>query len=257
MSPVSAGCDVAPTCSTPLAHRSGQAAERRYLRGAQSRAFELVHGLALAHEYARGLRALRGVGPCITVFGSARLGEGDPAYSTGRITGGLLAQAGYTVMTGGGPGLMEAANRGAREAGGRSVGCNIELPQEQAPNSFLDLVVTFRHFFIRKVMLVKYSSGFIALPGGFGTLDELFEAATLIQTAKIANFPVVLLGRAFWQPMLDALETQFAGSGTVTRAELQHLHLCDDPTEAVAYVTAICSRELPPAPIPTAHRQAS
>ena len=152
---------------------------------------------------------------------------------------------------------MEAANRGAREAGGRSVGCNIELQHEQAPNGYLDLVVTFRHFFIRKVMLVKYSSGFIALPGGFGTLDELFEAATLIQTAKIAQFPVVLLGRAFWQPMLDTLDTQFTGSGTVTHTELQHLHLCDDPAEAVAYVSAICCGEPAPAAAITPHREAS
>ena len=227
-------------CSQPPGRGDRLAAECRYLRGPQPRGFELVHALSIFHEYARGLRALRSLGPCITVFGSARLDETDPAYALTRTVGGLLAQSGYTVMTGAGGGLMEAANRGAREVGGRSVGCNIELPHEQRPNDYLDLVVTFRHFFIRKVMLVKYSAGFIAAPGGFGTLDELFEAATLIQTGKIANFPIVLLGAEFWQPVLDALRAALAGSHTVTLADLAHLHICDDPADAVAYITAVC-----------------
>ena len=188
----------ATACSSPLRRPHGPADERRYLRGAQSRAFEVVHAAGIVHEYARGLRALRGLGPCITVFGSAPIGADQPAYAAGREVGRLLARAGFSVMTGGGGGLMEAANRGARDAGGTSVGCNIELPHEQRPNDYLDRVVTFRHFFIRKVMLVKYSSGFIALPGGYGTFDELFEAAALIQTEKIADFPLVLLGAAFW-----------------------------------------------------------
>lgn len=229
----------APTCSRPLRGPHGPADERRYLRGAQSRAFELVHAGAIFHEYARGLRALRAIGPAVTVFGSARLSATDPAYQLGRDLGRLLAGAGFTVVTGGGGGLMEAANRGAREAGGRSVGCNIELPHEQRPNDYLDLVVTFRHFFIRKVMLVKYSRGFVALPGGFGTLDELFEAATLIQTGKIVKFPVVLLGAAFWQPVLDVLADQLAAAGTVDRTDLDHLHVCDDAAAAVAYLTAV------------------
>ena len=232
-----------PVCSIPLRGPHGPAEERRYLRGAQSRTFELVHAAAIFHEYARGLRALRSVGPAVTVFGSARLGEDHSSYLLARRIGGLLAHAGFTVITGGGGGLMEAANRGAREAGGRSVGCNIELPREQRPNDYLDLVVTFRHFFIRKVMLVKYSQGFIALPGGFGTLDELFEAATLIQTGKIANFPVVLLGRGFWQPMVDVMRRDLIGTGTLTAAEMENLYMCDDGVDAVEYVRAVtCER---------------
>ena len=228
-----------PVCSVPLHGPHGPAEERRYLRGAQSRVFELVHAAAIFHEYARGLRALRSVGPAVTVFGSARLGDDHPSYLLARRTGRLLAHAGFTVITGGGGGLMEAANRGAREAGGRSVGCNIELPHEQRPNDYLDLVVTFRHFFIRKVMLVKYSQGFIALPGGFGTLDELFEAATLIQTGKVANFPVVLLGREFWQPIVDAMRRDLIAAGTLTAAEMEHLHLCDNEADAIDYIRTV------------------
>jgi uncharacterized protein (TIGR00730 family) len=213
-------------------------AERKYLRGKQSRAFELVHGLGILREYVHGLRALRGIGPCITVFGSARLSETDPAYAVAREVGRGLATAGYAVMTGGGLGLMEATNRGARDVGGYSVGCNIELPKEQLPNDYLDLAVTFRHFFVRKVMLVKYSTGFIALPGGFGTLDELFEALTLVQTRKIEDFPIVLLGSAFWAPVLDVLRHDLIRAGTVTAADVAHLQLCDDAATAVAYVTA-------------------
>lgn len=222
--------------SRPAGLGHGPEQERRYLRGAQGRGFELVHALSIFHEYFRGLRALHFVGPCVTVFGSARLGPGDPAYELGRSVGGALARAGFTVMTGGGPGLMEAANRGAREAGGRSIGCNIELPTEQAPNRYSDLVVTFRHFFVRKVMLVKYSVGFVALPGGFGTFDELFEVATLVQTRKVRDYPIVLLGTDFWQPVLDVVRRDLVGRGTITEADLGHLHLCDDPADAVAHV---------------------
>ena len=232
-----------PVCSFPLHGPHGPADERRYLHGAQSRAFELVHAAAIFHEYARGLRALRSVGPAITVFGSARLGDDDPSYLLARRLGGLLAHAGFTVITGGGGGLMEAANRGAREEGGRSVGCNIELPHEQQPNHYLDLIVTFRHFFIRKVMLVKYSKGFIALPGGFGTLDELFEAATLMQTGKVANFPVVLLGREFWQPLVEVMRRDLTAAGTLTAEEMAHLHLCDDESDAIDYIRTVgCER---------------
>jgi hypothetical protein len=229
-------------CSEPSAMLHGPAEERRYLRGAQSRGFELVHALHIFHEYFRGLRALHFMGPSVTVFGSARLDETTPAYALGRALGAHLADAGFTVMTGGGGGLMEAANRGAQDVGGRSIGCNIELPHEQVPNRYLDLVVTFRHFFIRKVMLVKYSSGFVALPGGFGTLDELFEAATLIETGKIADFPIVLLGSDFWQPVVDLLHSDLLAAGTVDLADLAHLHVCDDPTEAVSYVTDVACR---------------
>ena len=217
---------------------SGTAVERRYLRGPQPRGFEFIHALHIFREYFRGLRAFHFVGPCVTVFGSARLGESTPAYALGRRTGAALARAGFTVMTGGGGGLMEAANRGAKDEGGRSVGCNIELPREQAPNRYLDLVVTFRHFFIRKVMLVKYSYGFVALPGGYGTFDELFEVATLIETKKLTNYPVVLLGKEFWEPVVALLRSDLLASGTISPDDLDQLHICDDPDDAVAYILA-------------------
>jgi uncharacterized protein (TIGR00730 family) len=166
----------------------GAPEEIRFLQGPQRRSFELRRTIGIFFEFLRGFRALHFVGPCVTVFGSARFPETHPYYVLGRQLGARLARAGFTVMTGGGPGLMEAANRGAREAGGRSVGCNIELPQEQSPNPYLDRWITFEHFYVRKVMLVKYSYAFVALPGGFGTLDEIFETAVLIQTGKIRDF---------------------------------------------------------------------
>ena len=217
----------------------GEVKERKLLRGPQSRRFEYLSAIHIFREYFMGLRALRSIGPCVTVFGSARIAEGHPYYELGRRVGKLLAEAGFSVMTGGGPGLMEAANRGAREAEGHTVGCNIELPHEQLPNRYLDTSVTFRHFFVRKVMLVKYSYGFIALPGGFGTFDELFEAATLVQNQKIKNFPIVLLGVDFWKPVVETLRSQLVANGTVTEDELAHLYLTDDPLQAVDYVVTV------------------
>ena len=175
----------------------------QFLQGPQRRGFELVRAVKIFFEIIRGFRNLHFVGPCVTVFGSARFTAEHQYYVQSREVGRRLAQAGFTVMTGGGPGIMEAANRGAKEVGGYSIGCNIELPQEQKPNPFLDRWVTFRHFFVRKLMLVKYSYAFIALPGGFGTLDEIFETATLIQTHKIEDFPLILVGKDYWQPLLD------------------------------------------------------
>src|SRR6185312_13288512 len=151
----------------------------------------------------RGFRTLHFVGPCATVFGSARFDKDHPYYKLAVEVGSKLARSGFTVMTGGGPGIMEAANRGAKEAGGYSVGCNIELAHEQKPNPFLDRWITFRHFYVRKLMLVKYSYGFIAMPGGFGTLDEIFETVTLLQTRKIAGFPLVFMGSQYWDPLID------------------------------------------------------
>jgi uncharacterized protein (TIGR00730 family) len=171
----------------------------------------------------------------VTVFGSARFREGHPFYALARDVGGGLARLGFTVMTGGGPGLMEAANRGAREAGGRSVGCNIELPEEQQPNAFMDRSVTCRHFFVRKVLLFKYSYAFVALPGGGGTIDELFEALTLIQTRKIDRFPVVLVGTAYWQPLTD-LFAQMAREGAIAPADLRLLFVTDSVADAMAYL---------------------
>jgi uncharacterized protein (TIGR00730 family) len=210
--------------------------ERRYLEGPQRRGFEMVHALRIFREYLYGLRHLHFVGPCVTVFGSARLGEGHDAYAAGRAIGRRLAEHGYSVVTGGGPGLMEAANRGAKEAGGISIGCNIRLPHEQRANAYLDIMLTFRHFFIRKVMLVKYSYGFIALPGGIGTLDELFEVSTLIQTGTVANFPVVLVGRSFWEPLIKALHDKLVAAGTIDARDVDRLHLTDDPEDAVAFI---------------------
>ena len=171
----------------------------------------------------RGFRALHFVGPCVSVFGSARFKAAHPYYALGREVGARLARVGFTVMTGGGPGLMEAANRGAKEAGGRSVGCNIELPHEQRPNPYLDHWVTFRHFYVRKVMLVKYSYAFVALPGGFGTLDETFEVATLVQTGKVREFPIVLMGCDYWRPLIDFVRNRLLVEGTIDPGNAQLL----------------------------------
>lgn len=211
---------------------------RRFLQGPQPRGFELRRAVHIAIEFLRGFRALHFVGPCVTVFGSARFAEGHPYYQVARAIGGGLARAGFTVMTGGGPGLMEAASRGAREAGGRSIGCNIVLPVEQRPNRYLDRWITFDHFFVRKVMLVKYSYAFIALPGGFGTLDEVFEVATLVQTGKIQDFPLVLVGSDFWRPLLEFIATRLVALGTVDAADAGRLALTDSPEAAVKLVTA-------------------
>jgi uncharacterized protein (TIGR00730 family) len=207
------------------------------LEGPHSRRRELWLVLRAVRDFIEGFRTLHFVGPCVTVFGSARLGELHPAYAIAREVGGRLAGMGFTVMTGGGPGLMEAANRGAREAGGRSVGCNIELPQEQEPNRYLDQSVTSRHFFVRKVLLFKYSYAFIGLPGGLGTLDELFEALTLIQTRKVEHFPVVLIGVDYWRPLQELLQ-HLAREGTVSASDLDLLLVTDSIDAAMEHLRA-------------------
>src|SRR6476469_6415696 len=176
------------------------------------------------------------VGPAITVFGSARRPRDHPVYEQARTIGRKLAEAGYAVITGGGPGTMEAANRGCREGGGLSVGCNIELPHEQGMNAYVDLGVEFRYFFARKTMFVKYADGFDILPGGFGTLDELFEALTLIQVGKVRHFPVVLVGRAYWTGLLDWIRDTLVSKGAVDATDLDLLLLTDDPDEAVSLI---------------------
>ena len=214
-------------------------ADRKFLQGPQHRGFELARAVRIFFELLKGFRTLHFVGPCVTVFGSARYKEDHPYYRVGLEVGRRLAQAGFTVMTGGGPGLMEAANRGAREAGGVSVGCNIELPQEQKPNQYLDYWVTFRHFYVRKLMLVKYSYAFVCLPGGFGTLDELFETATLIQTHKIQDFPVVLMEKSYWQPLIDFMRNRLVAEHTIDPEDADHLVVTDSADVAVKSITEI------------------
>ena len=209
--------------------------EQYFLEGPRGRQREFWTVLSIAWELIRGFRTLHFVGPCVTVFGSARFPETHPYYELARKVGARLAQMGFTVMTGGGPGIMEAANRGAKEAGGRSVGCNIVLPQEQLINAYLDRWVTFRYFFVRKVMLVKYSYAFIVMPGGFGTMDELFEAMVLIQTGKIESFPVVLLARDYWQPLVDFLE-EMVRVGTIDTKDTNLLLFTDSVDEAMAHI---------------------
>lgn len=214
----------------------------RFLAGPQRRWEELMRAVRIFGEFVRGFRALHFVGPCVTVFGSARFGEKHPYYALARQCGAELAKAGFTVMTGGGPGIMEGANRGAKENGGRSIGCNIRLPREQKPNPFLDQWITFRYFFVRKVMLVKYSYAFIALPGGFGTLDEIFETATLIQTGKIRDFPLVLMGTEYWRPLLDFMSQRLIQEQTIDQADVDRFIVTDSAQEAVGAITEVAKR---------------
>lgn len=208
--------------------------ERVFLQGPRRRGSELLRAVRIFVQFIRGFRALHFVGPCVTVFGSARFAETDPAYELARQVGRRLAGMGFTVMTGGGPGVMEAANRGAREAGGRSVGCNIELPLEQKPNPYLDRFVEFRYFFVRKVMLVKYSYAFVVMPGGFGTLDELFEALTLVQTDTVADFPIILMGRDYWAPLVRFIREGMVARGTISPADPDLLTVTDSLDELCA-----------------------
>ena len=216
---------------------------RQFLQGPQKRSFELGRAVGIFIEIMSGFRKLHFLGPCVTVFGSARFTEEDAYYVLAREIGQRLARAGFTVMTGGGPGIMEAANRGAKEAGGYSVGCNIELPQEQKPNPYLDRWVTFRHFFVRKLMLVKYSYAFIALPGGFGTMDEIFEMATLIQTHKIKDFPLVIVGKEYWRPLLDFMRGRLVESKTIDRIDAERILVTDSADEAVQLVRDAALRQ--------------
>ncbi|HXG89201.1 MAG TPA: TIGR00730 family Rossman fold protein [Vicinamibacterales bacterium] len=209
--------------------------DRYFLEGPHGRAKELLILVRAARDFIRGFRGLHFVGPCVTVFGSARFPAGHQYYELGREVGGALVSLGFTVMTGGGPGVMEAANRGAREAGGRSVGCNITLSHEQFPNQYLDRYVTCHYFFVRKVLLFKYSYAFVVLPGGLGTLDELTEALTLIQTGKIQQFPVVLMGLSYWKPFTDLLKEMVA-LGTVSATDLDLFLITDSIPEAMAHI---------------------
>lgn len=197
----------------------------------------------IATEFARGFDTLAAVGRAVTVFGSARTPPEHPDYALVRETANCLGRAGYAVITGGGPGLMEAANRGARDAGALSVGCNIELPREQRPNPYLDIDLRFRHFFVRKVMFVRYACAFVIAPGGFGTLDELFEALTLIQTATIRHFPAILLGVGEWEGLLDWLRARALADARIGAADLDGLHILAHPGEVCAIVDAAYARQ--------------
>ena len=226
-----------PFCPWGKLSRSSQ--DMALLEGPRGRIKDLLLVGVVFFEFIKGFRALHFIGPCITVFGSARFSETHSHYQLGREVGRLLADSGFTVMTGGGPGIMEAVNRGAKDGGGYSVGLNIQLPHEQKPNPYLDKWVEFRHFFVRKVMLLKYSYGFIALPGGFGTLDEIFETLVLIQTQKIRDFPLVLVGVEFWTPLLDFIKERLVREKTINPTDLFLIHLTDSPSEAVDKIRAI------------------
>ena len=197
--------------------------------------------MRITAEFVEGFDTLASVSKGVTVFGSARTSPSDPMYAAAERTASLLAKAGFDVITGGGPGIMEAANKGAKLAGGRSIGCNIELPFEQTVNPYCETVVDFRYFFVRKTMFIKYSVAFIVFPGGFGTIDELFEALALIQTGKIYQFPVVLFGKAYWAGLIDWLRNAVLNGKKIAPADLDLMVLTDDPEEAAASVIASCA----------------
>jgi uncharacterized protein (TIGR00730 family) len=206
--------------------------EIQFLQGPQSRWREFKFSIKVLFEFIKGYRSLAFVGPCVTIFGSARYKEDHPYYDLTRKVGAEVAKMGFTVLTGGGPGLMEAANRGAKDVSGRSVGCNIVLPHEQNPNPYLDKWVNIRYFFVRKTLLIKYSYAFICMPGGFGTLDELFEALTLIQTGKINNFPVILMGKEYHHELLDHVE-KMKQKGTISPEDLELFTITDNIDDAL------------------------
>ncbi|MDP4130644.1 MAG: TIGR00730 family Rossman fold protein [Bacteroidota bacterium] len=206
-----------------------------YLEGPQSRGFELSFAFEVFAQLISGNRALYFVGPCITVFGSARFTEKHPYYAAAREFGKRIAGIGFTVMTGGGPGIMEAANRGAFENGGASVGCNIHLPFEQQPNRYMHKWFTFDYFFVRKGMMLKYSYAFIVMPGGFGTMDEFFSTLTLIQTKSITQFPIVLFGKDFYKPLMESIELM-KREGTISEADLELVKFTDDIDEAMDHI---------------------
>lgn len=210
-------------------------ADLKLLEGPHNRFTELVFGFRVLLEFLKGFRKLHFVGPCLSIFGSARYKPGDLYYEQARSMGAKVSDLGFTVLTGGGPGIMQAANQGAKEAKGKSVGVNIELPFEQKANPYLDVSVDIRYFFVRKVLLFKYSFGFIVFPGGFGTLDEMFEALTLIQTQKMPWFPVVLIGKDYWNGLMEQIKDMEKGK-TISTDDLDLFLLTDDMDEAVAYV---------------------
>ena len=230
--------ETAQTKVEPSPNKDAQQGERFFLEGPQARGDEAATIYRVVREFFHGFRTLHFVGPCVTVFGSARFKEDHRYYHLAREVGAALVRLGFTVMTGGGPGIMEAANRGAKDADGRSVGCNIILPFEQQPNPYVDLMVEFRYFFVRKVMLVKYSYAFVVLPGGVGTMDELFEALTLIQTKKISGFPIVLMGKDYYAPLIAFLK-EMIEAGTISPTDMDLLMVTDSVEEAMAHIEKV------------------
>ncbi len=235
--------DMIPNPTLDRAARIGRATEDRKLlswtdperkRAAAYTESDPWRVMRITAEFVQGFDALAEVGPAVSVFGSARIGRDDPMYATAREIGAALANVGFATITGGGPGIMEAANRGAMEAGGLSVGANIQLPFEQGLNRWVNLPLNFRYFMVRKTMFVKYSAGFINFPGGFGTLDELFEALTLIQTGKLGTFPVVLFGTDYWGGLVHWIEETLVAGGKAAPADRSLLTVTDDPDEAVS-----------------------
>ncbi len=234
--------DAAERIGKPAATEDEQFLERKPIRRPDFVDSDPWRALRILSEFVEGFDALAAVGPAVTIFGSARVTETDPVYDLARTIARRLAESGFAIITGGGPGVMEAANRGCREGGGLSVGCNIELPNEQGLNPYVDLGVEFRYFFARKTMFVKYADAFVILPGGFGTLDELFESLTLIQTGKVRDFPVVLVGSAYWQGLIDWMRDVQVPAGAISEADLALLQVTDDAQEVVRIVRAYAAR---------------
>ena len=229
--------DGAMTDKTSLLQMVG-GVEKQFLKGQRARQEDLESAVRIFLEFLRGFETLEFDRPCVTVFGSARFPDGHRYYELARRVGKRLAEEGFAVMTGGGPGIMEAANRGCKEGGGYSVGCNIVLPNEQYPNAYLDRFIEFEHFFVRKVMLVKYSSAFVVMPGGFGTLDEVFETMTLIQTKKIDHFPVIAMSCEFWCHLSDFFTNPLLREGTVGPADMSIFQVTDSLDEMASIIRA-------------------
>ena len=234
--------DAAERIGKPTATADEQFLERKPVRRPDFVDSDPWRALRILSEFVEGFDALAAVGPAVTIFGSARVAATDPIYDLARTIARRLAESGFAIITGGGPGVMEAANRGCREGGALSVGCNIELPHEQGLNPYVDLGIEFRYFFARKTMFVKYADAFVILPGGFGTLDELFESLTLIQTGKVRDFPVILVGTAYWQGLLDWMRDVQLPAGAIVEADLRLLQLTDDADEVVRIVRDYAAR---------------
>ncbi len=219
-------------------HSELKGGEPKFLAGRYSRFSEGIRIVKIAWEFLRGFRAFHFIGPAVTIFGSARFSEGHPHYATARTLGAGLAKLGFVVVTGGGPGLMEAASRGAKEAGGFTVGANIILPKEQKANPYLSRVITFYYFFVRKVILIKYSIAYVVTPGGFGTLDEMMEALMLIQNGKLYHFPVILVGVDYWKGLLDWMQTTMVKDAAISEGDLKGVVLTDDVEEVLKLIAS-------------------